>query len=806
MKSLGMRTGARLWVYIVLTIFGAQGFVLADEAVSPLPGIQSLPPDQISAGAIFGDQQSEVFGDILVPVYQHQNDLIFVNPRGSWNDDDSQEFNFGIGGRHLFPDKSIIVGGNIFCDRRQTTLGNTFNQVGAGVEFLSQWLDARANCYLPENREKKVDEYVVATGTSQEHAGYWYAPSAQGHVISQYGYEVDDVYNLKTLQHYSISERAMEGFDAEIGSLLPIPGLKEIADVKAFVGYFDYNATYGSDVTGVKGRIEVRPVPAIYLDAGWYEDTQLIGSRYSFGVRASIPFDLSRLSQGKNPFAGALSGFKVGHLKDLFPSRLTEMVIRDLHIRTDVSNPTELVNDRRVLEKTLVSHERKDYTETLARDVTFVDNDNRSGVENGTWENPYRQINVGMRNAIGNLVYVGDAAQPYYENVVMREGITLWGSGAPIYGAHGVFRGSGVPSVNGQGLGPTITLANHVMVTGFELMQPMGTSSSHPVIYGENVSDVTIMNNTIRGNGSASSGIELKSTSMPSFETTISGNSIMGAAGAGVDISLVSVQNVKVSINQNTVTGNSGDGLGISMINGGAVNVFISGNYSGNGAFGVQLFGNPLQDATVELRSVEATGNGVGGINAVLQAFSGDISLALSDVSAKGNMGNGVFADLYGYEGVNVFFGNVVARNNQVDGLHAQMVSGGMVNANFINDKFSENGSDGLFLALDSGLDARIQSRGGEFSNNGANGVNFQTFAPWDSIYDFGMAGGGAADYGLNVLAGNGAYQLLFNGPGTLSASGNWWGTPTPVGAVDYQGSGGGVVIVDPALISMPAP
>ncbi|MEI6166798.1 MAG: inverse autotransporter beta domain-containing protein [bacterium] len=764
----GLRlAGGTFLAALVLVAGGAEPGDPLASLPSPEP---SLPPAQLSVGVQWSGQQVDSFGDMLVPVYQRPTELLFINPRGTWNDEQSREFSIGLGGRHLFPDRNIIVGANLYYDRRESSLDNTFNQAGFGLEWLSQWVDARANFYFPEQGEKSADDYVVTPGTLQEHAEYWYAPSAQGHVISQYGYEMTDSYTINTLQHYRTTEQARDGFDAELGSLLPLPVLRHYADIKAFVGFYQYSAAYGSGVSGLKARVEIRPLPALYLDAGWVEDAVESGAQGSVGVRAAVPFDLARLSRGRNPFAGALAGFRPGGLHSPFASRLTEMVMRDLHIRTEVSAPTEVVGDRRIIEKTLVSHERKDMTDILASDVTFVDADNRTGLEAGTWENPYRQINAGVQNAIGALVYVSEAARPYDENVVLRKGLTLWGSGAPLQGPHGVFQGTVFPVVNGGGKGPVITLANETRVTGFELVQPAGTPLASPVIFGEDVSGVTISHNIIQGNGSAVAGIQLQAVHIPVVAATIRDNRISGVAGTGINIDLATVPLVELTLDQNTVSGNSGDGARISAIDCDVFHLYVSGNYSGNGGDGLAL-----------------------------QAFTQEARVEGASLAANANGGNGVFLDVYGYRSVQVAFDTLEAANNHSDGLHAVLAAGGSVQVSLVNSRLTGNSTDGVFLDLDSGLDSFVVARGNDLSRNGANGVHLQTLAPWDSVYDFGQA----TDYGLNAFYGNGAFQMMFDGLGMASAAGNWWGTPAPVDHVDYQAVGGGTIIAAPAL---PAP
>jgi hypothetical protein len=761
-----------VWL-ITLSLVGACFAEPVGMPASPMPVANSFPSGRLNVGIQFSEQQSESFGDILIPLYQRRNTLLFINPRGSWNDDESRECSVGLGARHLFAGKNMIVGANLFYDRQNTTLDNTFNQAGLGLEWLSEWVDARLNVYLPEQRDKNADDYVVTTATTQEHSEYWYAPAAQGHVISQYGYETTDSYSVSTLHHYQTAERGMDGFDAEIGSLLILPFIRNYADIKAFVGLYQYNAEYGDGISGMKARLEIRPLPAVYLDAGWVEDEELVGSQYSIGVRATVPFDLVRLSRGHNPFAGALAGFKPGVGGIPFASRLTEMVMRDLHVRTEVLDPVEVVADRRMLEKKLFDHDRRDFIEIIASDVTFVDGDNVSGLENGTWENPFRQMNAGVQNAIGSMVYVSPAAGPYLENVVLRQGLTLWGSGVPLQGPHGAFGGTVYPVVNGGGKGPVITLANDVRVTGFELVQPAGSLLSSPVILGEDVSGVTISQNTIQGNGAAGAGIQLRAVNRPAFLATLWGNRIAGASGDGISIDLTTVPQVDLTVDQNAVAANGGAGFRMAAMDGDNVHLRISGDYSGNGGDGVAV-----------------------------HAFTQEAIVKVSHLTAYGNGGSGVMLDLYGYQKVQVVADTLEASHNHLDGVHAGLISGGSVSVAFDHSRLIGNDGNGCFLELNSGLDSCIVARANEIAHNGANGMCLRTLAPWDSVYDFGQP----ADSGLNVLAGNGAYQMVFDGAGTVTAAGNWWGTPTPVEHVEYQDQSGGTISVVPPLSARPTP
>lgn len=678
-----MKTNWRIMVSVLVVLAAGCMVVCAADAPAAAPAAQAtpkqaeqakaaadapavLPAGEITLGVHFLDQDTETFGDALLPVYQLGDGLFFVNPRGSMNDNDGQEANIGAGYRHLFPDKNFIVGGNLYYDVRNTELDNTFDQFGFGVEFLSQWVDARANYYLPQDDVKQGDIHLQKTDTVREITQHWNKPQGDGNIIEQIGWTADSTYEVTSLQHYRVYEQALEGFDAEIGALLPIPVVQDYADVKVFVGWYDFNAELGDDVEGAKTRLEVRALPSLYVDATWYEDEALCGSHYSVGARASVPFDLAKLSAGKNPFAGALAGFMPSREKAPFASRLTDMVIRDLHVRTEATDPEEIVEDRQILGKKLVNRTKKGKYQVLATDVIFVDQDN-DGFEDGSREHPYNTIEEGVNDLRGKMVYVFDAREQYLENVIVRGGLVLWGNGCPFYGSGGQFMGNGVyPVVNGQNFGPAFTVLSGTPerwteVAGFEIYQPgvlqtygqqAGTVTEEPFtapgIYGFNATYVDIHCNYIHGDGSPvgynkadkgdgwewDSGILFEGIQMPEFVADIWNNRVENFWGNGIGIYMSSVGSVDVFLANNRASQNLGHGLAVyawglngetqdsteGMLPPGLFMARISGDYSDNGGDGVWLNAYDYDMAAAFFVDTVANRNYQTGISAQLNA------------------------------------------------------------------------------------------------------------------------------------------------------------------------------------------
>ncbi len=441
MKAYGMIMGCA--VAGVLLGVGAS----AQQAPAPAAGTErqeavkaessssfsDLQPAVITLGARAWEEGSaEGIGDLLLPVYSTRSGLFFLNPRSSFRDEES-EMNLGAGYRQMIGDHRMIAGLNAYYDRRETEANNQFHQAGFGAEFLSEWVDARVNYYLPENDIKDAGKTESLDSYEYDARAYdWDKPYARGNAAIQKGTRIDSRILAQTYSHVGYEEQAMEGFDCEVGVRLPIPLVQDWSEVKLFAGYYSFDNDLSSTVEGWKGRLEVRAVPALLLDAEVFEDDDLNGSSYYVGARMQVPFDMGAWAAGKNPFAGTFAAFKPARRNAArpFDHRLTEMVMRDPRVQASVSEPTETVE---FTVQEVLKQVRKPVVDTLSDSLIYVDRDNTSGVEDGSYEHPFSTIGEGLEAAGGdfNTVYVFDSATPYTElNIIRKDGISLIGSGS----------------------------------------------------------------------------------------------------------------------------------------------------------------------------------------------------------------------------------------------------------------------------------------------------------------------------------------------------------------------------------------
>ena len=212
-----------------------------------------------------GTDRSIAKGDLFLPLQQSEDFLLFGNLKANFDDRSYKEGNAGIGARKLYD--NWIVGGWLFYDWKESSTSNTFDQVTIGGEFLSNDWDLRANAYFAEDKVKDADDASIVE------------------------------LNGNQIQARLGEERALPGFDAEVGRKLPF-----LEDSRFFVGGYYYDASGFKKVSGPRLRLEMR-----FHDLPLFSSI-LKGSRLTLGaeyiddsVRGSQTFGLLQL---RIPFGG----------------------------------------------------------------------------------------------------------------------------------------------------------------------------------------------------------------------------------------------------------------------------------------------------------------------------------------------------------------------------------------------------------------------------------------------------------------------------------------------------------------------
>lgn len=677
----------------------------------------TLPAGGFTLGVLGGDDYTEGSGDLMVPLFEHPGGVLFLNPRASTTDREEQEYNLGLGYRHLLFDRQTILGVNAYYDTRDTRAGSTFDQIGFGMELLTGPLDLRANFYLPQDRENTVHttssrEEETLTRTSRTSEQTWGDPYATGYSILQPYEEVSttrrSVTTTTTTRYFEQLEVAMRGWDAEAGVPVPLTKLDEYVRMKLFAGYYQYRGRYGmEDLDGFRGRLELQLRPAFFIDATVYENDNLTGGNFTLAAYLSLPFDLARIAGGGNPFAGADHRWTATRRAGDLSGRLYDRVQRDPQIRTTITEPIEQTARMEAASETTsaTTSETSADEEVLAENVTFVDGSRAGTEQDGTYEKPYGSVQQGV-DAANSPVWVFDAGTPYEENVTVKENVQLYGNHVTLQGFGGKSWGGGTaPVIVGKHAGPVITIAgNNVTISGLEIRHSgagnagdvvdtvAGIDITHAGIYGGNVSGVTIEDIRMT-DGSLEYGIVLAA------DGTMAGGSI----------------NLKASIVNNEISHTGSDALVVYGRGGsGTFDVEVSGTYSDSGGHGIFIdaTGYDYDLAATYLHDIVVNGNSLYGILAwVVAAHSSQMTV--HNVQADGNsVGAEIVAEAYGDAGEAALdVSNVSAHNNAQEGLRAGAASfhatGGDAFLTLQNVSVNGNQNDGAWIeVLTAGTDA----------------------------------------------------------------------------------------------------
>ena len=242
--------------------------------------------------------------DLFIPLWQDDDTLSFGSIRARMDDNNSHEGNFGLGIRQML-DTGWNIGGYGYFDRRHSPYGNKFNQVTVGVEALSMDWDFRANGYVPIGTTSYMEDSLSTVDFSGASIMY-----RQG------------------------EERALRGFDAEIGWRVPLFDADAGQQLRAYAGGYRFTEKNADTVQGPRGRLDLTFDEVPFL---WE------GSRFSLG--AEIQHDDPRGTQGFASFRLRipLQAFGDSPKPKLtaMERRMTDPIIRDIDIVSQAGQFTE---------------------------------------------------------------------------------------------------------------------------------------------------------------------------------------------------------------------------------------------------------------------------------------------------------------------------------------------------------------------------------------------------------------------------------------------------------------------------------
>ncbi|MFC1668226.1 inverse autotransporter beta domain-containing protein [Chlamydiota bacterium] len=649
-------------------------FSLANGTISQEQG-SLLPPTEITLGGRFSEDDSNGYIDFLIPVIGNEQAFWFINPRALQGESQVNEQNVGIGYRRLI-DNRFIIGGNVFYDTRETTHGNRFDQVGIGLEFLTEWVDLRMNGYFPLDDKKIIKSYFTEETAIQQQIQSAYYPTSDpifiGHGIGQKWEKRTSIKTTTTVttRFYEQYEEAMDGADIELGC--KVPWIEKLIETRVFGGYYYYNSKFGSDLKGFKARIEVRALPFLIIDGEWYEDEELHGTDYYIGARVHVPFEFGDLFKGKNPMKG-LNLFK--RKRRAIEDRMTDMIIRDMDVIVEESQDTEITTKKTVEISVNEKILKEKKVEMLVEGINFIEGDPTKKTadpnSDGSFEHPYTRIQDGIdRTPEGGLIIIDGG--PYYENIKLKEGQILRGSG-PCEDCDDDCILSELLSgeqtvIIGDGTAPIITLASGNSVVGFYLSNPIneafeqneivgyrGSTASTPEIvdvssagiFGVNVTDIYIACNIIEN---TLNGIVVAALDQKNFSIVLKNNSIRNTAVIELN---------KIGSDSEQIEGYSG--------------VYIRGNHTGE-TFYADIRNNEFNGIQVEQKrnanQWSAYGYGLymylptkhlGGLD--YEGYD-TILVDIENVQSQNNYEDGLFLVLHGKGDIFLNASNIDANNN----------------------------------------------------------------------------------------------------------------------------------------------
>jgi hypothetical protein len=490
----------------------------------------------------------------LMPYGFVENFMLFGDIRGFRSNSDRYGANLGGGARYYLENFDRIIGGNAYFDYDATS-GASFRDVGFGFETLGRYWDARANVYLPVGPTEQLLSQSVVTGSQR----------FQEHLI--------------LFDRQRIIGLAPKGFDAEVGMPLFFNSFMEKHDVRAFGGFYHYQAESLPTLWGWKGRMSADVIPSINIGLEVAHD-QVFKTNVAFNVQWTF------------------GGFRQGESERKTQiDRMTTPVRRNYNVvvaRNTVVDPNVVAINPAT---------------GLPYDVEHV-NSGATGFEDGTVENPWSTIQEAQATLGEDIIFV------HADSVFDNPGTINLESGVRVLGeANGVSH-----FVNVEGLG-NILLPRATAGVNRPLIQ---NTVGDGVVLAANTEFSGFVVNNASGRGIFGTG-DLGQSFIRSTEVTGSGLaaiSLVNTQGAlgiqnatigdpdGAANALEVIGGNSTVTYSGTITNTEGAALLVQGMTGGSVN--LTGSQITNTAgLGVQILNN-ASVVTVDTATINnAIGNAV---------------------------------------------------------------------------------------------------------------------------------------------------------------------------------------------------
>lgn len=466
-----------------------------------------------------GSRRSLAESDIFLPLAQDGRNLLFANLRGRFDDGDGREGNLGLGARRML-DNGWNVGGYAYFDRRRTDNGNFFNQVTLGGEALGRDWDVRANAYLPRgNRVKQVGAGTAVAGTT--------TAALAGNTV-----QVTTTAGVTSVTE----ERALRGFDAEVGWRVPVFDAEGPRQLRVYLGAFRFSDSV-SRLSGPRARVELEVADLRHLWRGGQltvgaevQNDQARGTHAFFSLRLRVPL-------GGNASGATLSAQA---------RRMAAPIVRDVDIVTQSRTNTVVTGANTVETATTLD---------TGQAFTVLDSGTTTGAA----------LPGAVAAAGANSLVVLSGTFNTSGITTLQPGQTLMGAGTfTVRTPSGRTATLTTPraTITGAvaGNNPAVALANNATLTGLQVSNTAtGGGTPNPfAVRANGVTGATVSNNILLGFGNNGGGTaQSLLITGASSNITVSGNTLTSTGTTGITVGLNVVNSTGILVLNNTMSATS---------------------------------------------------------------------------------------------------------------------------------------------------------------------------------------------------------------------------------------------------------